>query len=133
MHVPRGLWSLCVIALTSAFWLSGMTKLADFNGAVQEVRGLAGVEPAPLFAALVILTQLAAPLILLLGGRWRWIGAVWLAGFTAVATLVAHAWWLHEGAARARDFATFFEHVGLIAGLALAALTAPRPPRTRAA
>jgi transmembrane protein len=133
MHVSRGLWSLCVVALTSAFWLSGMTKLADFNGAVQEVRGLAGVEPAPLFAALVILTQLAAPLILLLGGQWRCIGAVWLAGFTAVATLVAHAWWLHEGASRARDFATFFEHVGLIAGLALAALTAPRPPRTRAA
>lgn len=130
MPVPRGLWSLCVVALTSAFWLSGVTKFVDFDGAVQEVRGLAGVEPAPLFAVLVILTQLAAPMILLLGGRWRWIGAVWLAGFTTVATLVAHAWWLHEGLARARDFATFFEHVGLIAGLVLAALTAPRPTRT---
>jgi transmembrane protein len=133
MHIPRGLWSLCVVALTSAFWLSGITKLADFDGAVQEVRGLAGVEPAPWFAALVIVTQLAAPLILLLGGRWRWVGAVWLAGFTAVATLVAHAWWLNEGPARARDFATFFEHVGLIAGLALAALTAPRAEKTPAA
>ncbi len=130
MQLSRGLWLLCVVTLTSAFWLSGITKLFDFNGAVQEVRGLAGVEPAALFAALVILTQLAAPLILLLGGRWRWVGAMWLAGFTVVATLVTHAWWLREGAARAHDFATFFEHVGLIAGLALAALTAPRPPRT---
>src|SRR5882757_6980244 len=75
------------IALTAAFWLSGIGKLADFSGAVAEVRGLAGVEPAALMAALVIAVQLGGSLLVIRGGRWAWFGAGALGVFTVLATL----------------------------------------------
>jgi uncharacterized membrane protein YphA (DoxX/SURF4 family) len=48
-----------------------------------------------------------------------------LIGFTAVATLLAHPYWLRDGTDRVRDFNTFWEHVGLAGGLLLAAITLP--------
>jgi len=104
------------IALVSAFLASGVLKALDFDGATGEVRALSGLEPAALFAVLVIA-----------GGRAAWIGAILLAGFTVVATIVAHDFWSKAGVARVRDLTTFFEHAGLCAGLlAVGALEARR-------
>jgi transmembrane protein len=114
------------LLLCLPFILSGLFKLLDFPGATAEVRGLTGLEPAPIFAGLVILTQLAGSAAILAGGRLAWAGAAALAAFTFVATLLAHAYWDKAGMDRVRDFNAFWEHVGLIGGLMLAALIAPR-------
>ena len=115
---------LARVALTSAFWLSGIFKLVDFSGAVAEVRGLSGLEPAAMFAALVIVVQIGGSLLVILGGRFAWLGAGALGIFTLLATLLAHAWWTKSGLERVRDFNTFWEHIGLVGGFMLAAILA---------
>jgi len=122
----RWLAFLARVALTSAFWLSAVFKAFDFPGAVAEVRGLSGLEPAALFAALVIVVQLGGSLLVIFSHRWAWLGAGALGVFTLVATLLAHAWWTKTGIERFHDFNTFWEHIGLIGGLALAAILSAR-------
>ncbi|SFJ54093.1 transmembrane protein [Bosea sp. OK403] len=117
---------LARIAVALPFLLSGLAKLADFGGATAEVRGLTGFEPAALFAVLVIATQLGGSALLIADGRHAWIGAAALAGFTAVATLFAHAFWLKPAAERVLHQNIFFEHVSIIGGLALLAILAAR-------
>jgi transmembrane protein len=117
------------IALCSAFLVSGIVKLLDFPGAVVEVRGLTGAEPAILIAALVIAVQLGGSALVVAGGRLTWLGAGLLAGFTVAATLLGHAFWLKSGADRTHDLNTFFEHLGLVGGFALAAILANGRPR----
>jgi uncharacterized membrane protein YphA (DoxX/SURF4 family) len=105
--------------MASPFLLSAVLKTAisrsDSRGAWSY-----RLEPAWLFAAAVIATQLGGSLLLLVG-RYAWIGAGLLAGFTVVATLLAHAWWTKPPAEVARDFAIFWEHVAICGGLLLAA------------
>ncbi|MBQ0824551.1 DoxX family protein [Microvirga sp. HBU67558] len=117
-----GLDYLARLALASPFLISGVVKLADFGGAVNEVVGL-GLQPAAPIAGLVIATQLGGS-ILFLARRTCWLGAGILAVFTALATLLAHPFWAFEGPDRGRQTATFFEHVAIVGGLGLAALLA---------
>ncbi|MFO6448373.1 DoxX family protein [Erythrobacter sp. NE805] len=117
---PVLLW-LARLALASPFLFSGITKALDFAGATGEVRALTGLEPAGVFAAAVIAVQLGGSALLLARGRAVWLGAALLAGFTLAATLVAHDFWNKPAGTALRDATTFLEHVGLIAGLALAA------------
>jgi uncharacterized membrane protein YphA (DoxX/SURF4 family) len=116
---------LARLALASPFFLSAVLKVADFSAATAEVRGLTGLEPAWLFATLVIITQFGGSL-LLLASRYVWIGAGLLAGFTVVATLIAHSWWAKPPTEAARDFATFWEHVAICGGLLLSATLSRR-------
>ena len=117
---------LARIAAALPFLLSGLSKLTDFGGAIAEVRGLTGLEPAILFAVLVIATQLIGSALLIAGGRLTWIGAGLLGGFTIVATLYAHAFWLKPEAERFLNRNIFFEHVSILGGLALAAILSVR-------
>ncbi|HKU98858.1 MAG TPA: DoxX family protein [Vineibacter sp.] len=121
-----GMALLARIALVSAFLVSGVVKALDFSGAMAEVRALAGIEPAAVLAVLVIATQLGGAALVIAGGRAAWIGAGLLAGFTVVATLLAHAFWTKTGIEQARDLATFFEHVGLVGGFLLASILVAR-------
>lgn len=115
--------------LVSAFLVSAVTKIRDFAGATGEVRGLTGLEPAAFFAALVIAVQLGGAILVIAGGSAMWIGAAMLAGFTLFATIAAHGFWRSEGTERVRDLTTFFEHMGLIAGLCLAVVLAESTER----
>ena len=79
-----------------------------------------------MIAVLVIAVQFGGSLLVIWGGRWAWIGAAVLAGFTVIATLLAHSWWTKTGLDRVRDFNAFWEHMGLVGGFILAAiLSAP--------
>ena len=110
------------IAVASPFLVSGILKLADFPGAVAEVRGLTGLEPAGVYAALVIVTQIGAAALLIAAGRFAWIGAAALAGFTTIATLYAHAFWRMPQAERVLNRNIFIEHISIIGGLVLLAI-----------
>jgi uncharacterized membrane protein YphA (DoxX/SURF4 family) len=109
-------------ALASPFLASGVVKLTDFAGAVAEVEGLTGLAGtvAVILAALVIVTQIGGAVLLMAGGRLGWLGAGALAGFTLVATLLAHAYWTMEGAERTRNMMVFWEHAAICGGLLLA-------------
>jgi uncharacterized membrane protein YphA (DoxX/SURF4 family) len=108
------------LALASPFLVSGFVKLLDFSGATAEVAGL-GLRPGAPFAAAVVLTQLGGSM-LFLTRRFCWLGAAILAGFTVVATLLAHPFWNFEGPDRGRQTATFFEHAAIVGGFAMAAM-----------
>jgi transmembrane protein len=120
---------LARIAVALPFLLSGFAKLGDFNGAIAELRGLTGLEPAALLAVLVIATQLAGSALLIAGGRYASIGAAALAGFTIVATLYAHAYWLKPESERFLHRNIFFEHISIVGGLALLAILGARPAK----
>jgi uncharacterized membrane protein YphA (DoxX/SURF4 family) len=114
-----GTWPLSRVALTSAFWIGGLTKLLDFPSAVAEQAHF-GLRPAALFAVLTIVVELAGS-ALVISGRLVWLGAGALGVFTALATLLAHDFWAMAGEARFQAMNSFFEHLGLIAGMVMAA------------
>lgn len=118
---------LARLALAAPYAVSGIVKLLDFNGAAAEAAGLGLGSPA-LVAVAVIVTQLGGS-ALFLTRRWCWLGAGVLAGFTVVATLIAHAFWTYEGLDRARQTATFLEHLAIVGGFAAAAALVHRPGR----
>ena len=115
-----GLPFMARLCLASAFIQSAISKLIDLQGAVDEMQHF-GLRYPGLFAAAVILTQLGGS-ALVLTRRHCWLGAGILAVFTAMATLLAHRFWQFDGADRIHQMTTFFEHLGLVGGFALAAL-----------
>jgi uncharacterized membrane protein YphA (DoxX/SURF4 family) len=113
---------LARIALTSAYIVGGLTKLFDFSAAVAEQQHF-GFHPGWIWAVLAIVIELLGP-VLIISGRWVWLGAGALGVLTAIASLAANNFWDLEGHARFVALNSFFEHIGLIAGLVLAAVMA---------
>ena len=112
------------IALTSPFWISALIKLGDVQQATGEMRHF-GLEPAGLIAGLVIATQLAGSAAIILGA-WTWLGAGALGVLTVLATVIAHDFWNAAPGEAPAQMTTFFEHLSMVAGLALAAILAER-------
>lgn len=118
---------LACLGLCAAYLQGGLVKLADFPGALREMAHF-GLSPEPLFAVLVIALELVAS-GMILTGRFRWLGAVALAGFTLAATGVALRFWeMPAGQARFMAANAFFEHLGLAGGLLLVAWLDVRAP-----
>ena len=60
--------------------------------------------------------------LMILTGFYRWLGAIALAGFTLMATLIALRFWeLPAGHERFMAANAFFEHLGLVGGFLLVA------------
>lgn len=118
---------VALLGLCAAYLQGGIDKLLDFPGAVAEVRHF-GLAPAVPIAVATIVTEFAGP-ALILSGRLRWLGALWLAGFTAVATVVANRFWELPMPDRQMAANGFFEHLGLVGGFLLVAWYDLRMPQ----
>jgi uncharacterized membrane protein YphA (DoxX/SURF4 family) len=116
----RATWFLARLALSSAYLIGGINKAIDFPGAVAEQAHF-GLEPAWAWAIVTIVVELGGSL-LLIWGRLVWLAAGALGVLTAIAMLAANNFWAMEGQARFVAMNTFFEHLGLIAAFALAAM-----------
>ena len=127
----RGTGLLARIALTSAYLLGGIVKLADFPAAIAEQEHF-GLYPGMVWAALAILVELGGS-ALVISGRLVWLGAGALGVLTAIASFLANNFWALQGPERVMAMNSFFEHIGLIAGFVLAALMAAPALRTRVA
>jgi uncharacterized membrane protein YphA (DoxX/SURF4 family) len=118
---------LALLLLCAAYLQGGIDKLLDFPGAVAEQAHF-GLSPAPAFAAAVIATELLGS-ALVLSGRLRWLGALWLALFTIVASFLANRFWvLPPGTERFMSENAFFEHLSLVGGFLLVAAVDLRRP-----
>lgn len=115
---PAVAW-VAQLMLCSAYLQGGWDKLRDFPSAVAEMRGF-GLQPAALCAGAVIALEIGASL-LVLTGCFRWLGALALAGFTLLASLLADRFWAAPPGTRRAVRNTFFEHWGLVGGLLLVA------------
>lgn len=109
---------LARMLLAGGFVFSGLNKLFDFGGAVEEMTHHGLPLPA-VMAVAVIVTQLGGS-ALLIRARTSWIGAGLLAGFTATATVVAHAPWNDAGPIPLPQSVIFLQNAGLVGGLLLA-------------
>jgi len=119
---------LARVALTCAYWWSGVSKSLDFAGAQGEVAHFFGPGHATAIALATIVVELVGS-ALVIGGRLAWLGAGALSVFTAMATVVAHDFWnIGDPMARFQAFNAFLEHIGLIGGLLLAAVLAETRP-----
>ncbi|RSV40322.1 DoxX family protein [Sphingomonas sp. ABOLE] len=124
----RPTWFLARLLLVGAYLLGGLVKLADWQGAVAEQAHF-GMHPPALWAALTIAVELIGP-VLILTGRWIWLGAGMLGVFTLLAAFTANAFWtMPPGPERFGATNAFFEHLGLIGGFILAALVAEQAKR----
>lgn len=116
----RALQWLAYLGLCAAYLQGGLVKLTDFAGAIGEMNHF-GLAPAPVFAVLVIVLELGASALILVG-RLRWLGALALGGFTLMATFIALRFWmLPAGQERFMAANSFFEHLGLAGGFLLVA------------
>jgi uncharacterized membrane protein YphA (DoxX/SURF4 family) len=124
-------WLLRVarIALTSAYLIGGVQKLVDFPGAVAEQAHF-GLQPAWLWATAAISVELAGSLLVMVG-RWVWLGAGALGVLTAVAMLTANNFWTMTGHDRFIALNAFFEHLGLIAGFVMVSVMTVRTQRSQ--
>ena len=123
----RWTWLVARVCLTGAYIVAGLTRLFDFTGAVAEQEHF-GFHPGAPWAAAVIVVELIGP-ILVISGRFVWVGAGALSVFTGISNLVANNFWAMQGHDRFVAFNAFFEHLGLIAGFVLAALLAEHEQR----
>ena len=112
-----GLAPIARAALVSAFLIGGIQKFADFPGAIAEQAHF-GLQPAWLWAAAAVIVEIAGS-VLVIFGRWVWLAAGGLGVLTAIAMLTADNFWALTGHDRFMAVNTFFEHLGLIAGLIL--------------
>ena len=100
------------LTLCAAYIQGPLTKIFDFNGALAEMDHF-GLHPAAIFAVAVIVFELTAS-AMVVTGFLRWAGALALAGFTLLATLIALRFWeMAPGMDRMMATNAFFEHIGL--------------------
>jgi uncharacterized membrane protein YphA (DoxX/SURF4 family) len=110
---------IALLGLCAAYIQGGFDKLLDFSAAVAETQSF-GLPFAAAATAATILTELAGS-ALILTGIYRWLGALWLAGFTLFATFVANRFWEMAPPQRFMIENSFFEHLGLVGGFLLVA------------
>ena len=110
---------IALLGLCAAYIQGGLTKLLDFNAAVAETQSF-GLPFAAAATAATIVTELAGS-ALILTGIYRWLGALWLAGFTLFATFAANRFWEMQPPQRFMVENSFFEYLGLIGGFLLIA------------
>ena len=110
---------IALLGLCAAYIQGGLDKLHDFNAAVAETQSF-GLPFAAAATAATIVTELAGS-ALILTGIYRWLGALWLAGFTLFATFVANRFWEMQPPQSFMVENSFFEHLGLIGGFLLVA------------
>src|SRR5262249_56700569 len=82
---------IALLGLCAAYIQGGLDKLLDFNAAIAEAQHFGLPFPA-VSAVATIVTELAGS-VLILTGVYRWLGALWLAAFTLIATFVANPFW----------------------------------------
>lgn len=116
---PAPVRFLALLALCGAYIQGGLTKALDFNGALAEMAHF-GLRPEAPFALAVIALELGAS-ALILSGRLRWLGALGLAGFTAMAAVLANRFWTMAPPESTMAANAFFEHLGLAGAFVLVA------------
>lgn len=112
--------------LTFMFWMSGIAKLADFDGGVAEMAHF-GLEPPAVFVVATAVTQLVGS-ALIIANRWTWLGAGMLAVFTALTIPIAHAFWTMEEPMRTVEFYVVMEHITVIGALMVVTWKSAKAP-----
>jgi transmembrane protein len=111
----------CILAHSAFGYVarSGLDKLLNFSGGMAEMSHF-GLEPAALFNIATIIVQLGGSLLIILG-RYTWLGAGALAVFTALTIPLVHHFWTMEEPMRTMEFHVVTEHISVIGALMVVA------------
>lgn len=115
---------LARVLLTFLYWSSGFARVVDWKSGLTEMAHF-GLQPAWAFSMASIVVQIGGS-VLLIWGRWAWLGAGALILFTLAVIPIAHDFWNLSGGRRVGEMYTVVQHVSLIGGLILAAMTCRR-------
>jgi uncharacterized membrane protein YphA (DoxX/SURF4 family) len=120
IDIPSVGFAVVRFGLAAVFLYAGADRLRHWRESHADVAELGLSWPAT-FTGLTIATQLLGG-AMVASGVGAVTGAVALAGFTALAALLGHRFWLLHGQPAGREFTTALEQVAIVAGLAMFAL-----------
>jgi uncharacterized membrane protein YphA (DoxX/SURF4 family) len=106
--------------LAVVFLYAGADKLWHWQESLDEVAAL-GLPVPRLFVTLTVVTQIVGA-GMVVTGIFAGLGAMVLACFTILATVLGHRFWLLRGQLARRELTTALEHVSIISGLLLLAV-----------
>ena len=106
--------------LAVVFFYAGADKLWHWKESLDEVAAL-GLPVPRLFVTITVVTQIVGA-GMVVTGIFAGLGAVVLAGFTILATVLGHRFWLLRGQLARRELTTALEHVSIVSGLLLLAV-----------
>ncbi len=109
------------VVLTVTFWVPGIMQAAQFKNALGEFTHFHVVPPAP-FVVASFITLLVSSAIIIVGGKWTWLGAGALGIYTGLTILIAHHFWNMQGDEALAEMRTALEHISLIGGLMAVAI-----------
>lgn len=116
---------LARVMLGAIFVQSGFGKLTGLAGFTTMLEGM-GVPMAPVAAVAGACVEFFGGLAIVLGA-WTWLAAILVAGFTVVATALAHRFWDVPVEQRMMQNIQFMKNLAIIGGLL--ALVAAGPGR----
>ncbi len=103
------------LAVAALFLPAGLSKLSGLSGFAAMLAGK-GLPYPDLLAALAVAAEILGPVALILGVAPR-LTALLLIGFTLVASLISHAFWIFPAEAQAAQQTQFFKNVAIMGGL----------------
>lgn len=103
------------VALAAIFVQSGLSKLTDLDGFVAGMDAQ-GVPAAALLAPLGAVVEFFGGVALVVGAYAR-PAALAVAGFTVVATLIAHRFWAYPAEQQAMQSTQFMKNLAITGGL----------------
>ncbi len=105
--------------LLCSMYLQSLYDKANWQRALGEMTHF-GLEPAGLYALATVAVQIVG-VILIIWGRYAWLGAGALAIFTLLTIPIAHHFWTITGMPRTLEIYVVYEHISVVGGLILAA------------
>ena len=109
------------VALVVTFVVPGIMQPLQFQGTIGEFQHF-NVNPAAPFIVLSFVTLLVGSALVVLGGKWTWLGAGALGIYTFLTIFIAHHFWTMSGDERLSEMRQTLEHVSLIGGLMMVAI-----------
>ena len=122
---------LARIVLVVTFVVPGIQQVLQFKHAVGEF-AFFHLSPPGAFVIASAITLLVGSALVVLGGRWTWLGAGALGIYTGLTILIVHHFWTMAEPDKTNEMRTALEHISLIGGLMVVAVLGARTPaRTR--
>ena len=113
---------LARVALVVTFVVPGIMQPMQFQGSLGEFAHF-NLNPPAFWVVLSFVTLLLGSALVILGGKLTWLGAGALGIYTGLTVLIVHHFWTMSGADRLNEMRTAMEHLGLIGGLMLVAIS----------
>ena len=117
------------ILLVVTFVVPGIMQPMQFQGSIGEFAHF-NLNPPAAFVVASFVTLLAGSALVVLGGKWTWLGAGALGVYTGLTVLIVHHFWTMTGQDQLNEMRTALEHFSLIGGLMMVAIAQNARPKT---